>query len=102
MARLDTTKIEKGDLVRFRGSSIGWTVLSSERTYWGESYPYTTKDWFEVVAPFKGSDLLTVKFAKIDGNPVPTRKSLEVSKSFVLEIKRPEKAPVYKKQLVLF
>lgn len=111
---LDTTQIQKGDLVRFKTSEEGWKVLyetstpvsarkARERLYYYESWRYKESDWFEVTAPFKGVDLLTVKFAKIPGEkPPPTRKSLEASKSFILEIKRPEKAPVYKKQLALF
>ncbi len=100
---LDTTQIQKGDLVRFKTSEEGWKVLYGERLYYYESWRYKESDWFEVTAPFKGVDLLTVKFAKIPGEkPPPTRKSLEASKSFILEIKRSEKAPVYKKQLALF
>lgn len=106
---LDTTQIQKGDLVRFRTSKEGWRETrparrrAGERLYYYESWGYKESDWFEVTAPFKGVDLLTVKFAKIPGEkPPPTRKSLEASKSFILEIKRSEAAPVYKKQLALF
>lgn len=100
---LDTTQIQKGDLVRFRRAREGWKVLRGEGLYYGESWGFKDTDWFEVTAPFKGQEILTVKFAKIPGEkPPPTRKSLEASKSYVIEIKRPEKAPVYKKQLTLF
>jgi len=104
VSKISAKNIQKGDFVRLRLSKYGNGLppLNGERSWYGEEHPYTTKDWFEVVAPFEGRNSLTVKFSKEKGREYPTRKSLEAWKDMVLEVRREDIVPVYKKQLALF
>lgn len=107
--KIPVQEIRKGDLVRLRlpdGEKTGEVFCYGRNSDWGYStrscYPYDKDTWFEVTAPFKGADALTLTFARLPDQKPISRGSISSDKQHVTEVLRPDKAPIYKKQLILF